>query len=131
MTGFPANNTLDQIFITLIKRLAESGTISFEAIFVHLTKPDTLSDDDMFQKSLNGDIYKTNTVMVRFFLAKIEMQHDTKERKSDFWEKEKKQHIWTIEHILPQKLSADWVDMIAKGNEEEARSLQEQYVHKL
>jgi len=81
-----------------------------------------------------GDIYADNVAAARFILTKIEEKHQTKEIYRDFWEKDdKSRFLWTIEHVFPagKNIPKEWIDMIAGGNGEEAKELQEKWVHKL
>jgi len=64
----------------------------------------------------------------------MEEKHQTKEIYKDLWKRDRSnKFIWTIEHIFPEgkNIPKEWVDMIANGNEEEAKELQIEYVHKL
>lgn len=56
----------------------------------------------------------------------------TKENWVDLWER-KTQYIWSIEHVFPQgeNIPDEWVQMIANGDQEEAKKLQEHHVHRL
>lgn len=133
ITSFPATSGLDQMFIEIIRELANAEVISLETIKNFMMKPSLLASDDDFVKFLKWDIYESSRDMTRFLLAKIEMRHSTKERNINFWEQDKGDYIWTIEHVLPQgtNLPSEWIEMIAEGDKQKAQEYQEQYAHTL
>lgn len=133
ITTFPATSGLDQMFIEVIRELASAEVISFETIRSFMTKPSLFASDEDFVKFLKWDIYESSRDMTRFLLSKVEKQYSTKERNINFWEQNKWDYIWTIEHILPQgtNLPPEWVDMIANGDKQKAQEYQEQYAHTL
>ncbi|MHA1284107.1 MAG: DUF262 domain-containing protein [Promethearchaeota archaeon] len=135
LTDFPSTRKLDQIFINLINYCEENREqLNSELIVDFLTNPEIFSTIEEFEKRLRGDIYKINAPVTRFILTKIEERHATKETLVDFWKRGKNNnYVWTIEHILPKSknLREGWVQMIAGGNQNKAKELQELYVHKL
>ena len=55
----------------------------------------------------------------------------TKETFVDLWQYDKKQHLWSIEHIFPQgeNIPQAWVSMIADGDISKANLYREDYAH--
>ena len=134
ITDFPATRDLDRIFIGLVDACENSGKIDVNFIVSYLTKPERFADIETFKNKLLGDIYTDNTAMARFILCKIEESHMTKETWKDLWIKNKNnKYVWTIEHIFPEghNIPRDWIQIIANGDEEKAKKLQEKCVHKL
>jgi hypothetical protein len=60
-------------------------------------------------------------------------QSMTKETWVDLWKFEGKLFVWTIEHIFPQgdNIPESWVTMMAEGDAQKAKTIQEAHVHKL
>ena len=134
ITNFPATRDLDRIFMGLVDACENSGEVDINLIVSHLTKLDRFADIETFKNKLLEDIYTDNTAMARFILCKIEESHMTKETWKDLWIKDKNnKYIWSIEHIFPEgrKIPKDWIQMIANGDKEKAKKLQEKCVHKL
>ncbi|MBU1252512.1 MAG: HNH endonuclease family protein, partial [Nanoarchaeota archaeon] len=98
-----------------------------------LTNPERYSSENIFREKLESNIYEINSEVARYILCKVEEENFTKESEIDLWRREKEKYVFTIEHILPEgeRLPKEWVNMIAKGDKEEAKRLQEQFVHKL
>lgn len=136
ITDFPNTRNLDQIFIDLIELLsADESKINSEFIASYLFNQERFATLAQFKEKLNGDMYETNIDATRFVLAAIEERFSrTKERKTDFWEKDKSEKlIWTIEHIFPEgnRIPLPWVKMIAGGDKDKAQDIQDRLVHKL
>lgn len=134
LTDFPATRNLDSIFIKLIENCQQINKdgITSEFIFEELRK--NMANMDVVKSKLDGDLYSDNPEIVRFLLSKIEERHLTKERRNiDLWERNPKGLVFTIEHIFPEgsNIPKEWVDMIAQGDLDLAKKLQEQYVHKI
>ena len=99
-----------------------------------LQRPGRVASDDQFKVALKGNIYEDNADATRFVLCRIEEENQTREKLTDLWERDdKKDFIWTIEHIFPQgpNIPESWVKMMAKGDEEEAKAIRDKYTHKL
>lgn len=101
-------------------------------------------NDDYFWTALKEPIYDLSTSTTRFILIAIERYYRndqsnifTKQNPDNLDEKrvegKNKQYIWTVEHILPQNpnLSDDWKKMISPEDNNKARELQEENMHKL
>jgi len=91
------------------------------------------ASDKEFRDKLEGPIYEDNYDVTRFILCALAEQDMNKENWLDLWRLENKRFVWTIEHIFPQgeNIPKSWVDMIADGDEEKAREIQQSHVHKL
>lgn len=140
VTDYPGTRDLNRIFMDTIASIENTG-VNGDAVYA--TVVDILSkwvaSDDLFEKRLNGDIYKENIGATRFILCALAQKSMTKETWTDLWEYkqyEKSNHnvfIWTIEHIFPEgeNIPQAWVDMIAGGNRDLANEYLQKYVHKL
>ena len=135
ITDFPNTRNLDQIFIDLIEKIEENPNFPFENIVEFLSRKDRMASDNLFLEKLNDDIYENNTDMTRFILSKIEeAKNGTRERFCNFWERDNSGKLkWTIEHIFPEgaRIPQSWVEMIAGGDENKAKEIQDNEVHKL
>ena len=132
LTDTPPTRDLTRLFMSIIDKVAELSGDSVVA-----TVRDELlavsADDESFRKKLEGPIYEENAGVTRFLLCALAEQGMTKETWVDLWKYEGKLFIWTIEHIFPQgdNIPASWVTMIAGGNVEKAKVIQQSHVHKL
>src|SRR6185295_10449325 len=74
-----------------------------------------------------------NANVTRFILCALAEQAMTRETFIDLWRVEGKQFVWTIEHVFPQgeNIPGSWVEMVAGGDEQKAKALQQTHVHKL
>ncbi len=135
LTDFPATRDLDNIFMDLIGECEKSKTnLSADIIVKFMTHRDRFADLSRLKEKLEGDIYEDNTDIARFILCEIEEEHQTKEIHRDLWERDKNgKYSWTIEHIFPEgkNIPKEWVDMIASGDEQKAKELQDKWVHKM
>ena len=134
LTDYPATRNLDNIFIGLVEECEKNNKkVGFEIIKTFLTNPERYSSDDIFREKLESNIYEINSEAARYILCKIEEENFTKENEIDLWRREKDKFVFTIEHILPEgeRLPKEWINMITKGDKEEAKRLQEQFVHRL
>lgn len=135
ITDSPPTRDLDSIFIEIIKKLHISEEFNLEVIKTSILNHNAYALDDLVIQKLNGKVYEENVGSTRFILCKIEELNNTsKETITDLWARDnKKNFIWTIEHILPQgnNIPPDWINMIGNGNVEEAKKIQEAYVHTL
>lgn len=136
LTDFPNTRNLDQIFTDLITEIDKNNSnLDQDYIFKYFTHSDRMASDEMFLERLNGSVYDINTELTRFILSKIEEEKGfTKEKYVDFWQMDKSNKlVWTIEHVFPEGINipAEWVNMIADGDKEKAKNIQDQLVHKL
>ncbi len=136
VTDFPSTRNLDQIFIDLIEDMTkDTDKISYQYITQFLSANERMSSMSIFKERLLGDMYEMNIDATRFILSKIEeSKSSTKEIHTDFWQRDNSNKlVWTIEHIFPEgnNIPKSWVEMIAKGDKNEAMLLQDTWVHKI
>jgi hypothetical protein len=132
LTDIPPTRDLTLRFMRTIENI--NGLIGEEVVNTVVKKlVEVSSDDNRFRESLKGPIYQDNSWVTRFLLCALEERAMTREKQVDLWAMDGKQYIWTIEHIFPQgeNIPQPWIDMIAEGNTEKAKELQQQYVHRL
>ena len=133
LTDKPATRDLIPLFMTVVENIsvlqAEEILLSIERQLVKVS-----ASDDQFQSELEGPIYDENVGATRFILCSLEEQAMTEETNVDLWKRTKNnKYSWTIEHIFPQgkNIPKCWVDMIAAGDEDKAKEVQQSHVHKL
>ena len=134
VTDYPNTRNLTNYFIDIIEELNALEVYDFEKakeIFLRLGRP---ADDELFASKLRGNVYEENVGAVRYILSSIELSEtQTDENYTNFYERDKKKFIWTIEHILPQgdNIPKDWVQMIANGDGNLAKEIKSNLVHRL
>lgn len=132
LTDTPPTRDLTRLFMTTIDKLnGLTGAAIPQAIQDQLVE--ISASDESFQRKLEGPIYEENSGVTRFILCALEEQAMTKETWVDLWRFENKQFVWTIEHIFPQgeNIPQSWVAMIADGDKQVAKEVQQTHVHKL
>ncbi|WP_367362561.1 DUF262 domain-containing protein [Mesotoga sp.] len=134
ITDFPGTRDLDKIFIDAIDFCeSQKESFSMQTIKDFLTDRKRFAPDERFREMLAGDIYD-NPEATRFILTKIEESRFTRENKPNFWERDNNNNlVWTIEHIFPkgENIPDSWVKSVAGGDKENAKLLQDQWVHRL
>lgn len=131
-TDTPATRDLTKIFMALSDQIASlKGDDVYQLICKSLV--DVSASDEDFIKGLSGNLYDDNKAVCRFVLCAIEESVMTRESTVNLWAVEGKQYVWTIEHIFPQgeNIPQPWIEMIADGNNELAKSHRQQFVHRL
>ncbi len=132
LTDTPPTRDLTRLFMATIDKLAElSGDAVVTTIRDELLA--VSAGDAAFRSRLEGAIYEENSGVTRFVLCALAEQGMTKETWVDLWKYEGKLFVWTIEHIFPQgdSIPASWVSMIADGDVEKAKAIQQTHAHKL
>ncbi|MDR0777247.1 MAG: DUF262 domain-containing HNH endonuclease family protein [Azonexus sp.] len=132
LTDTPPTRDLTRLFMAIIDKVAQlSGNAVETTIRKELLA--VSGSDESFRSKLEGSIYEENAGVTRFLLCALAEQGMTNETWVDLWKYEGKLFVWTIEHIFPQgeNIPASWADMIAGGNKEKAKAIQETHVHKL
>lgn len=132
LTDTPPTHALTRIFMFTIGKLSGlSGDAILRVIRDQLLPVST--SDETFQTKLEGPVYEENSGVTRFILCALAEKSMTKETMVDLWRSENKLLVWTIEHIFPQgsNIPEPWIEMMAGGNEQEAKRIQESYVHSL
>jgi len=135
LTDVPPTRDVARMFMTIIDDIEEKSIKGGEVLnTVRLRLLSRLASDDVFEEKLRGAIYEENTDVTRFILCKLAESSMTRETKVDLWQRNTNSgYTWTIEHIFPQgnEIPKAWIDMIADGDKQKAKELQEQYVHTL
>ena len=118
----------------IIKQSNKLENYSFEAIKEIIISYGKPAQDSLFEEKLKGDLYEENVGATRYILSSIELsQSETKERYVNFYARNKKLFVWTVEHIFPQgeNIPQPWVDMVANGDKNVANQIRKECVHKL
>ena len=139
VTDFPPTRELDQLHMNLVdacqNELDTKKKLGYEFFRKQLlADPDKVVTRSHFENVLRGSMYATNSFMTRYLLITMNELSHTVEYSPDLWKRDDKgRYIWTIEHVLPktEKISREWVEMIADGDEEKAKILHENHVHEL
>lgn len=130
LTNIPPTRDLNRLLMAIIDDIS---SLSKDEVTKTIRKSlwAVSADDRFFRDKLEGAIYEENTGVTRFILCALEGSKN-KERR-DLWDKKGNVYVWTIEHIFPQgeKIPPKWVKMIADGDEQKAKEIQEKHVHKL
>lgn len=134
VTDFPPTRDLTNAFMEIIKQANKLESYSFEAIKEIIISYGKPAQDSLFEEKLKGDLYEENVGATRYILSSIELsQSETKERYVNFYARNKKLFVWTVEHIFPQgeNIPQPWVDMVANGDKNVANQIRKECVHKL
>lgn len=142
LTGVPATNRLDAIFIDLVAKCEKALSVK-KAVLTYSMVRDTIlnaprgdetATDSEFMDALTGHVYWNNPWMARYLLCNYVESRATKEQRIDLWRRDDKDRfVWTIEHVLPQgtPLNSGWIKMLADGDADSAHSIQDDHVHLL
>ena len=137
LTDYPNTRDLTRIFMDIISKIEEGepkGDDVIKLIVDTLSTPENCASDERFKKSLEGNVYKDNVGATRYILCKLAELAMTHETWTDLWARtDKNVFIWTIEHIFPEgeNIPQCWIDMIAGGDSEKAKTYLEEYTHKI
>ena len=132
LTDTPPTHALTRIFMLTIGKLSGLNGDAILRVIRDQLLLDSASDE-IFRTKLEGPVYEENSGVTRFVLCVLAEKSMTKETMVDLWRSENKLLVWTIEHIFPQgpNIPSPWIEMMAGGNEQEAKRIQESYVHRL
>ena len=135
VTDYPSTRDLTRIFMDIIAHIEDETPKGKDVIktIVEILGS-ACATDEMFKKSLQGDIYKENVGAARYMLCKLAESAMTQETWTDLWARTPKNvYVWTIEHIFPEgeNIPQNWVDMIAGGDTELARKYLNEFTHKI
>lgn len=137
VTDYPSTRDLTRIFMEIIAHIEDEmpkGKEVINVIVKLLSTANNCATDEMFKKSLQGDIYKENVGAARYMLCKLAESTMRQETWTDLWARTPKNvYVWTIEHIFPEgeNIPQSWVDMIAGGDIELAKKYLNEYTHKI
>lgn len=133
VTDVPNTRRLTQLFIDIIADVkTKKGDKLVKAVIKKLIE--VSAPDAVFEEKLRGPLYDENPEATRFILCSIESSHQTKEIYTELWSRDSSnKYIWTIEHIFPEgeNIPKAWVDMIADGDKDLAKTYRGDYVHTL
>ena len=153
LTDIPQSNMLDPVFINFIEEIEKNnykGDSIHENLARILKEAYGKDDNDERLKSrLSEDVYSKGSAntAIRFVLVKL-AEYYLKKESVDLWKKAHNEnkgdfYNWTIEHVLPQTLTAkkltskqkswieDWIKVLGNGNETKALEVQSDNVNKL
>lgn len=107
--------------------------ISAEFVVKQITgnKVDKPADDKTFREALRDNLWRYNDGMARYVLCRLDESFATREYAPNLWKRDERgKFIWTVEHVLPQtdNLRKEWIEMIAGGDKDKAREIQEAWV---
>lgn len=137
VTDYPSTRDLDAISIDLVEQCQKEIGKGRKITFSFLSKTilagrGKLSSLRSMKESLAENLFSTNDSMARYALAKLDETSHSREYAPDLWARnEKGQLVWTVEHIFPKgrNIPEDWVNMIAGGDFDKAREIQDEWVH--
>ena len=133
VTDVPNTRRLTQLFIDIIADVkTKKGNKLVKAVIKKLIE--VSAPDAVFEEKLRGPLYDENPEATRFVLCSIESTHQTKGIYTELWSRDSSnKYIWTIEHIFPEgeNIPKAWVDMIADGDKDLAKTYRADYVHTL
>jgi uncharacterized protein with ParB-like and HNH nuclease domain len=137
ITDFPNTRDLDAINIEVIencqKLIEENKKLDSQTVIDFLLngkgKPSNIND---LSEGLKDNLFYYNSGMARYVLAKLDEVTHSREYIPDLWARnDKGLLVWTVEHIFPQgfNIPKSWVEMLAKGDKNKAKEIQENWVH--
>jgi uncharacterized protein with ParB-like and HNH nuclease domain len=134
VTDTPPTRDITNYFMDIIDEVDKLESYSYIKVRDVIIKKGKSASDELFEEKLKGDLYDENVGATRYILSSIELsQTQTREIYTNFYSRDKKKFIWTIEHVFPQgeNIPQHWVDMVTNGDREEANKVRKNYVHKL
>jgi uncharacterized protein with ParB-like and HNH nuclease domain len=140
----PKSSNARAQFINMNRYIIENKLRANEIVDYINNKIVSISDsnDEFFEQLVNDGIYDKSKDTTRFVLIQLERNFgnyfnkgnkDTLEEYINADKMKKSKLRWTIEHILPQgdNLPVYWKNTISPENPENAKNIQEDYVHRL
>lgn len=134
ITDMPPTRDLTNAFMDIIKKANNLNQYSYEGIREIILEKGKPASDQLFKEKLKGDLYEENVGATRYILSSIELsKSETKERYTNFYQRNKNKFVWTVEHIFPQgeNIPEHWIQMVANGDKKLASDIRKNYVHKL
>lgn len=130
LTDTPPTRDLTRLFIDIIANMENRTGLELKE-YIENKLVSISAADELFNLKLKGPIYRENSGVARFILCDLAEKAMTTETMTDLWAKSGNNFTWTIEHIFPQgeTIPKDWVNMVADGDYEEAKGIQEDCVH--
>ena len=136
VTDQPGTNRLDAIFAGLIEACQgvvdrkQKITAEFVVKQIAGNKVDKPADDKTFREAIQDNLWRYNDGMARYILCKLDESFANREYAPTLWKRDERgKFIWTVEHVLPQtgNLRKEWIEMIADGDKDKARDVQESW----
>ncbi|MCH3883490.1 DUF262 domain-containing protein [Tenacibaculum aquimarinum] len=134
VTDTPPTRDITNYFMDIIDEVSKLDKYSYSKIRELVLLKGKPASDILFEEKLKGDLYDENVGATRYILSSIELSEtQTREIYSNFYSRDKKKFVWTIEHVFPQgeNIPQHWVDMVANGDREKANTIRKKHVHKL
>ncbi|MCB9169981.1 MAG: DUF262 domain-containing protein [Flavobacteriales bacterium] len=134
VTDTPPTRDLTNYFMLMIAEADGMANYNYDRMREIILSHGKPASDDLFEEKLKGDLYMENVGATRYILSSLELAMSaTRERYTNFYARNNTLFVWTVEHVLPQgeNIPQHWVDMIAKGNKEEAERIRASWCHKL
>jgi uncharacterized protein with ParB-like and HNH nuclease domain len=134
VTDTPPTRDLTNYFMSIMLEANAMAAYSFEQMREILLTHGKPASDELFEEKLKGDLYEENVGATRYILSSLELAMSaTRELYTNFYARNNKLFVWTVEHILPQgeNMPQHWVAMIAQGDKQEAERIRTAYCHKL
>lgn len=132
VTNVPPTYELDRFFMRIIDSLPN---LIGDAVATEIVRQlaAATAPDELFRARLGGNLYEENSGATRFILCELAEHAMTRDTFVDLWRKDGKQFATTIEHIFPQgaDIPLAWVHMMAGGDAEQAKRIQQAHVHRL
>lgn len=138
VTQYPDNRKLSKIFLDLAKECEEHGPINPEFVETYLNTIDRCKNKTTFEDGLKKLKYSSgNADLIRSLFWIIEDPYRNRENPKDFFAKtetnegEEPEYIWTLEHILPQKMKANWIATLHLTPNQNPNDIHELWIHSL
>ncbi|KIX20722.1 hypothetical protein SY27_12595 [Flavobacterium sp. 316] len=134
VTDTPPTRDITNYFMDIIDEINKIDSYSYSKIREFIIEKGKPASDVLFEEKLKGNLYDENVGATRYILSSIELSEtETREVYSNFYSRDKKKFVWTIEHVFPQgeNIPQHWVDMVANGDNKDADEIRKEYVHKL
>lgn len=134
VTDTPPTRDLTNYFMDIIEEANKLESYNYDSIKAILLDKGKPASDRLFEEKLKGDLYEENVGATRYILSSIELaKSSTRERYTNFYARNKKLFVWTVEHIFPQgeNIPPHWINMTGDGDKTEAEKVRKEWVHKL
>lgn len=138
VTQYPDNRKLSKIFLDLIIACKLQENVSLNFIEKFLIISEYSRNREIFETELKNLNYSSgNSDLLRSLFWIVENPFRTRENSKDFFAKteviedEDPEYIWTLEHILPQKMKAPWITTMQLTREQDPAEIHKLWVHTL
>ncbi|MDD1690518.1 MAG: DUF262 domain-containing HNH endonuclease family protein [Methanoregula sp.] len=133
ITKFPDNRNLNKIFQNLIVLCKNTDDLTVNMIEDYLKSPTNSESLDNFENGLRELKYSSsNSNFIRSIFSIIEERYRHIQNPKPFFERDDDDAFtWTLEHILPQKLTESWINTLHVLPGENASEIHKMWVHSL